>query len=92
MVADGNTEESDTPQRVLLVFGDENARPKVVRTYDVQVGWVAYSDSPVLTWRTVDDLIARGSTSVELKWRSKKHQVSLLDLRTRSPTGRGWPR
>ena len=75
--------ENDIPLKVLQIFKDEKARPKVIRTYDVNVGWLAESGSPVLTWLVVDEYIESGKTSVELKWRSKKHQVSLLDLRPR---------
>lgn len=73
--------ENDIPLRVLQIFNDEKARPKVVRTYDVNVGWLAEPRYPVLTWLVVDEFIESGKTSVDLKWRSKKHQVSLLDLR-----------
>lgn len=76
-------EETDVPLRVLHLFKDEKARPKVIRTYDVAVGWLAEPRSPVLTWLVVDEFIERGKTSVDLKWRSRKHQVSLLDLRPR---------
>ena len=82
MATEGNA-ENDIPLKVLQIFKDEKARPKVVRTYDVNVGWLAESRSPVITWRTVDELIEGGKTSAELKWRSKRHQVSLLDLRPR---------
>lgn len=81
IVATDDSVESDIPERVLQIFRDENARPKVTRTYDVQVGWLAEPALPVLTWRTVDELIERGKTSVDLKWRSRRLQVSLLDLR-----------
>lgn len=80
-MATQDSEENDIPLKVLQIFKDEKARPKVMRTYDVNVGWLAESRSPVLTWLVVDELIADGKTSVDLKWRSKKHQVSLLDLR-----------
>lgn len=82
MVSEGN-KETDIPLRVLQIFRNEKARPKVIRTYDVTVGWLAESRSPVLTWLAVDEFIERGKTSVDLKWRSKKHQISLLDLRPR---------
>jgi hypothetical protein len=89
IVTDTVNSESSVPQRVLQIFHDEKARPKVIRTYDVNVGWAADSKSSVLTWQTVDDLIERGKTSVELKWRFKKHHVSLLELRPqRAPVGR----
>ncbi|KQO11413.1 hypothetical protein ASF06_01795 [Agreia sp. Leaf244] len=76
--------ENDIPLKVLQIFKDEKARPKVIRTYDVNVGWLAEQRSPVLTWLVVDEFIESGKTSVDLKWRSKKHQVSLLDLRPRN--------
>lgn len=82
--------ENDIPLKVLQIFKDEKARPKVMRTYDVNVGWLAEPGSPVLTWGAVDELIEGGKTSVDLKWRSKRHQVSLLDLRPRrDPLPRG---
>ena len=73
--------ENDIPLKVMQIFKDEKARPKVMRTYDVNVGWLAEPRAPVLTWGAVDQLIQGGKTSVDLKWRSKRHQVSLLDLR-----------
>ena len=82
MVSEGN-EVTDIPLRVLQIFRNEKARPKVIRTYDVTVGWLAEPRSPVLTWLAVDEFIERGKTSVDLKWRSRKHQISLLDLRPR---------
>lgn len=82
MATEGNA-ENDIPFKVLQVFKDEKARPKVIRTYDVNVGWLDAPRSPVLTWLTVDEFIAAGKTSAELKWRSKRHRVSLLDLRPR---------
>lgn len=82
MATEGNA-QNDIPLEVLQIFKDEKARPKVIRTYDVNVGWVAEQRSPVLTWSVVDEFIERGKTSVDLKWRSNKHQVSLLDLRPR---------
>ena len=82
-MATGDNSENDIPFKVLQIFKDEKARPKVMRTYDVNVGWLTESRSPVLTWLVVDELIEGGKTSVDLKWRSKKHQVSLLDLRPR---------
>lgn len=85
MVADVDVVENEIPLKVRQVFGDEKARPKVVRTYEVQSGWSTNSKSPTLTWQTVDDLLKCGKTSVELKWRFKRHQVSLLDLRPRAP-------
>ena len=87
MATEGNA-ENDIPLKVLQIFKDEKARPKVIRTYDVNVGWLAESGSPVLTWLVVDEYIESGKTSVELKWRSKKHQVSLLDLRPRRDLSR----
>ena len=72
---------AEIPQTLLRLFADEKARPKVIRTYDAQVGWLAYPGSGVLTWQTVDELIAEGKTSVDVKWRSRRRQVSLLDLR-----------
>lgn len=92
IVATDDTVETDVPERVLLLFRDENARPKVMRTYDVQVGWLAESASPVLTWRMVDELIEKGKTSVDLKWRSRRHHVSLLDLRPQRVIDRRPPR
>ncbi|WP_157411962.1 hypothetical protein [Agreia sp. Leaf283] len=84
--------ENDIPFKVLQIFKDEKARPKVVRTYDVNIGWLAESRSPVITWRTVDELIEGGKTSAELKWRSKRHQVSLLDLRPKKSIAPRVPR
>jgi hypothetical protein len=82
-VATEDNAENDIPLKVLQIFKDEKARPKVMRTYDVNVGWLAEQRSRVLTWIVVDEFIESGKTSVDLKWRSKKHQVSLLDLRPR---------
>jgi hypothetical protein len=72
---------ADVPHHVLHIFRDDDARPKVIGTYNANIGWVGQSGSLVLTWEVVDELIDSGKTSVELKWRSKRHQVSLLDLR-----------
>ena len=84
--------ETGIPEGVLQIFRDENARPRVTRTYDVQVGWLVESPSPVLVWRVVDELIERGKTSVDLKWRSRRHQLSLLDLRPQRVIDRRPPR
>ncbi|MDN4641346.1 hypothetical protein QCD70_13900 [Agreia sp. PsM10] len=87
MATEGNA-ENDIPLKVLQIFKNEKARPKVVRTYDVTIGWLVEPRSPVLTWLAVDEFIESGKTSVDLKWRSKKHQVSLLDLRPRMDLNR----
>lgn len=82
MATEGNA-ETDIPIKVLQIFNDEKARPKVVRTYDANIGWLAEPRAPVLTWLVIDEFIESGKTSVDLKWRSKRHQISLLDLRPR---------
>lgn len=82
-MATGDNAENDIPLKVLQIFKDEKARPKVVRTYDANIGWLAEPRSPVLTWLVVDEFIESGKTSVDLKWRSMRHEVSLLDLRPR---------
>lgn len=71
----------EIPPRILRLFGHEKARPKVLRVYDATKGWAAATGSPVITWATVDQLVHEGSTSVEVKWRFKTKQVSILDLR-----------
>ena len=66
------------PNEALLRFRDENARPKVIRVYNSDEGWVNSPINGILTQKVAAELLSRGYTSVEIRWRRSTKQLSLL--------------
>ncbi|KJC63680.1 hypothetical protein TZ00_14355 [Agreia bicolorata] len=71
----------EIPARVIRLFGNDKARPKVMRVYNANTGWAAAEGTPIITWQTVEDLLRQGSTSAEVKWRFRTRQFSILDMK-----------
>lgn len=63
---------------VLASFGNSRARPKLVRGYAVQTGWVDIDNGPVLTAATVIGLRRAGYSMIEARWRRQRREVSLM--------------
>lgn len=79
---DGDSDMMDEiPARVTRLYGNDKARPRVVRIYSAATGWAAAIGSPTFTWATVDELLAQSITSVEVNWRFRTRQFSILDLK-----------
>jgi hypothetical protein len=66
---------------VLAHFGNSRARPKLVRGYAVQTGWVDIDKGPVLTTATVAGLRRAGYSMIEARWRRHRREVSLMRVR-----------
>ncbi|SMQ58438.1 hypothetical protein SAMN06295943_0172 [Agreia sp. VKM Ac-1783] len=73
--------KDEIPPRITRLFGNDKARPKVVRVYAASSGWAQAPGSPVATWPVIDELLRQGRTSAEVKWRFTSHTVSILDLK-----------
>ncbi|CAD5991219.1 conserved protein of unknown function [Agreia sp. COWG] len=71
----------EIPARITRLFGNDKARPKVIRVYAASSGWAQAPGSPVATWPVIDELLRQGRTSAEVKWRFTSHTVSILDLK-----------
>jgi hypothetical protein len=79
---DGDSDMMDEiPARVTRLFGNDKARPRVVRIYNATSGWAAATGSPTFTWATVDELLGQRITSVEVNWHFRTRQFSILDLK-----------
>jgi hypothetical protein len=85
---DGDSDMMDeVPARVTRLFGNERARPKILRVYSADTGWAAAKGTPELTWDAIDELVRLGATSVEAKWRFRTKQFSILDMHRPRPDG-----
>lgn len=77
----------EIPARVIRLFGNDRARPKVMRVYNASTGWAPAEGAPVITWGTVDELLRQGWTSAEVKWHFRLRQFSILDMKRPSADG-----
>ena len=77
----GSDMTNEIPARVMRLFGSDKARPKVTKAYSASLGWIPVRGTPLLSWKTVDELLESGSTSVEATWRFRTRQFSILDMR-----------
>lgn len=66
---------------VLAQFGTARARPKLVRGYAVQTGWVDIEKGPVLTVAIVSGLRRAGYSMIEARWRRHTREISLMHVR-----------
>jgi len=66
---------------VLATFGTRRARPRVVRGYTVQTGWVDIDKGPVLTAGIMTGLRRAGYSMIEARWRRQTRELSLLHVR-----------
>lgn len=71
----------EIPARVIRLFGNDHARPKVMRVYNASTGWAAAPGNPTITWQAIEDLRRQEYTSVEVKWRFRMRQFSILDMK-----------
>jgi hypothetical protein len=72
----------DVPPRILRLFDNDRALPKTTRVYTPESGWESLPDRPLLTWGLIDQLFDLGVTSVELVWRHRTREASILGLRS----------
>ncbi len=66
------------PQAVLDLFGSARARPRVVKAYASGTGWVRSRRPVVLTTDVALRLRDAGVGGVELAWRWRRHQMTVL--------------
>ena len=59
-------------------FGSDSARPRIVGWYSADAGWNrATGPSVRLTVETARELLERGCSRVQARWRFRTHEVSL---------------
>jgi len=61
-------------------FGSSSAKPRAVRVYTAEDGWVALRRPIVLTAEAVSEFKHEGCTMVEARWRLQTKRVSLSGL------------
>jgi hypothetical protein len=64
-------------------FRDASARPRVVRAYAVQTGWVEIRRGPELTDRVLRELKQAGYSMIEARWRRRTKDISLVQVPAR---------
>jgi hypothetical protein len=68
------------PPFIVARFRKHTARPRVVRGYTVQTGWVQISKGPELTEDAVRQLKRAGYSMIEARWRRQTREISLVQL------------
>jgi len=66
---------------VAALFGSRRARPRLVRGYTVQTGWVDVDKGRLLTVTMVARLQHAGYSMIEVRWRRRTRGISLLRIR-----------
>jgi len=68
------------PPFVIARFRKHTARPRVVRGYTAQAGWVEIDRGPELTEDVVRQLKRAGYSMIEARWRRQTREISLVHL------------